>query len=179
MRPFLLALALLAATAHADQNNWRLPQLFERLKAPINAGEAQQIESTIWQIWLRSENEDSNIRMRAGIHAMNAGDYPAALKAFDAMVADDPEFAEGWNKRATVHYLMDSYDASVRDIERTLALEPRHFGALSGLGLINLELGNDRVALRAFEAVLAVNPHSPSAREHVRVLRQKLLGSPT
>ncbi|MBM3599847.1 MAG: tetratricopeptide repeat protein [Alphaproteobacteria bacterium] len=175
----LAGLVAFAQPALTAQDDWRLPGLFARLLQPLALPEAQQIESTIWQIWLRSENEDTNILMRAGVNAMNQGNFGAALKYFDQMVKDEPGFAEGWNKRATVHYLMGNFDSSVEDVERTLALEPRHFGALSGLGMINMELGNERAALRAFEAALKVHPHLPGAREQAEQLRKKLLGSPT
>jgi tetratricopeptide (TPR) repeat protein len=182
MMRFALVLFLTLAFAspiRADQSDWRLNQMFERLRQTTIEGEAAQLEASIWQLWMRSENEDTNILMRLGVNAMNSGDYPAALRAFDRMVKDDPNFAEGWNKRATLHYLMDNYDASVADIERTLALEPRHFGALSGLGMINMELNNDKGALRAFEAALKVHPYLRGARHHVEELKKKLLGSPT
>jgi tetratricopeptide (TPR) repeat protein len=175
----LIACLSLAAAARAGQDDWRLPELFERLLQTQSAVEAERLQATIWQLWMRSENEDSNILMRVGVNAMGSGDYPAALRAFDAMVAGDPNFAEGWNKRATVHYMMGGFEKSVADIERTLALEPRHFGALSGLGLINLELSNDNGALRAFEAALKANPHLEGARQRIDELKKKLLGSPT
>ncbi len=84
--------------------------------------------------------------------------------------------AEGWNKRATVHYLMASHQESLGDIERTLALEPRHFGALSGRGLVNLALGREEAALQAFEAALQIYPHLPGAKSHIKALREKLKG---
>lgn len=179
---FVLALFLalvFTSVTRADQSDWRLNKMFERLSQTTLEGEAAQLESSIWQLWMRSENEDSNILMRLGVNAMNAGDYAAALRAFDRMVKDDPNFAEGWNKRATLYYLMDNYGASVADIERTLTLEPRHFGALSGLGMINMELNNDKGALRAFEAALKIHPHLRGARHHIEELKKKLLGSPT
>jgi tetratricopeptide (TPR) repeat protein len=175
-----LLLALTGATlARADQSDWRLPDLFQRLHQTSLEGEAERLQGTIWQLWMRSENEDSNLLMRLGVNAMNGGDYPAALRAFDRMVEDDPNFAEGWNKRATVRYLMGDFGGSVADIERTLALEPRHFGALSGLGMINMELNDHKGALRAFEAALKINPHLRGARQHLEELKKKLLGSPT
>jgi tetratricopeptide (TPR) repeat protein len=95
------------------------------------------------------------------------------------MIDQAPEFAEGWNKRATVYYLMGNWRASVGDIQRTLALEPRHFGALFGLGLIYEELDQPEAALRSFEATLVLNPHSESTRQMIGQLRQQLRGSPT
>ena len=86
-----------------------------------------------------------------------------------------PDYAEGWNKRATVHYLKGDYSASVIDIERTLALEPRHFGAISGMGLIFMARGDEAGALKAFKEVLKIHPHARGAQFHVEELRKKLM----
>ena len=107
---------------------------------------------------------------------MSENQYPTALAAFDEVVRKAPNFAEGWNARATLHYLMDNYDDSIRDIQHTLSLEPRHFGAISGLGLIYLELGEEAAALRAFEKALEINPHLTDAKARARELRLKLDG---
>jgi len=107
---------------------------------------------------------------------MNFNDHAAALGAFDEIIRLAPGFAEGWNKRATIHYLLGNYDASAADIESTLALEPRHFGALSGLGLVRIAQGDEAKALEAFEAALAVHPHLPGADSHIKELRQRVKG---
>ena len=118
--------------------------------------------------------------MEQGVLAMARADYASALRTFDRMVEQAPDFAEGWNKRATVHYLMGNWRASVRDIQHTLALEPRHFGALFGLGLIYEALDQPEAALRSFEATL--RPEPPFRRAPARSieqLRQALRGAPT
>jgi tetratricopeptide (TPR) repeat protein len=117
--------------------------------------------------------------MRRGIVHMGQGQATLALAAFDAIVQKAPSFAEGWNKRATIYFLMGDFDSSVADIERTLALEPRHFGALSGLGQIYLALDRKAAALRAFEGALAIDPHLSSVREVVEDLKKELGGKPT
>ena len=94
-------------------------------------------------------------------------------------MALEPDFAEAWNKRATVHYLMGDYVASVHDIQQTLALERRHFGALSGLGMIYEAIGRPSAALRSFEAALAINPHLDATRQRIEELRRELEGSRT
>ena len=177
----LLALPILCgllwpAPALADQRDPRLGQLFAQLKAMSEPMQAIFTEQQIWAIWLEPPDEASGPHMEAGVTAMNRGDHAAALKAFDRAVKAAPEFAEAWNKRATVHYLAGNLDQSLRDIEKTLALEPRHFGALSGRGLVYAQMGELENALQAFEAALAVHPQMTGARinaEGIRALLQK------
>jgi tetratricopeptide (TPR) repeat protein len=163
----------------ADQQDPRLAGLFERLQETPNATEAQAVEQQIWRLWLESNDAAIDRLMLQGIAAMHAQRYDAALQAFDRMVEQAPGFAEGWNKRATVHYLMGDWEASVVDIQRTLELEPRHFGALFGLGLIYDALEQPEAALRSYEATLELNPHSESTRLRVQELRRQLQGRPT
>jgi tetratricopeptide (TPR) repeat protein len=178
----ILALLLIAGpekAAIADQDDPRLDGLFERLQTTPNPAEARAVEQRIWLVWLEADDAGLNRLMQQGIVAMRDQRYAAALQAFDRMVEQAPEFAEGWNKRATVHFLMGNWQASVRDIQQTLALEPRHFGALFGLGMIYDALGQPEAALRSFEATLALNPHSESTRRSIEELREQLRGSPT
>ncbi len=163
------------APVAADQSDERLKGLFERLKATPDPLEAQRIESEIWQIWIDCGQEDMNAVMEQGIRAMNMGQLKEAIAIFDRVVTELPDFAEGWNKRATVHYLNGDYSASVVDIERTLELEPRHFGAISGMGLIFMARGDEAGALQAFKAVLKIHPHARGAQFHVEELRKKLM----
>ena len=114
-------------------------------------------------IWHESGREDVDRLMEAGIEEMGSGRLRESIATFARIVGLAPEFAEGWNKRATAYYLAGELDASIRDVERTLALEPRHFGALSGLGLIYLARDDELGALRAFEATLKVHPRAPAA----------------
>lgn len=170
--------ASLAVPAPAGQTDKRLDVLFERLKTTESEEEAAVLTSMVWAIWIESGDETVNAFMAIGIEAMSRRNLDEAVAAFTKVIEADSGFAEGWNKRATVYYLMGEYPASIRDVERTLALEPRHFGALSGLGLIYLALGDGWAALRAFEAALKVNPHLTSARFHVEELRKYLRGKP-
>ena len=107
---------------------------------------------------------------------MGEGRNEEALSAFTRATEAQSDFAEAWNKRATVNYLLGRFQDSVLDIQKTLSLEPRHFGALSGLGLINLAMGHDREALKAFEAALKIHPFMPGAKTHIRELREKIHG---
>ena len=114
--------------------------------------------------------------MLRGLQALEVSDNEAALEHFTRVIEALPDFAEGWNKRATVNYLLGRFDASVIDIQKTLTLEPRHFGALSGMALINLSLDREREALKAFEAAMRVHPYLPGAETHIRELREKIRG---
>ena len=175
----MLLVAGPAERARADQDDPRLDGLFQRLQHTPDPAEGHALEQRIWRVWLESENAAVNRLMQQGVVALQGQHYATALQAFDRLVEQAPEFAEGWNKRATVHYLMGNWRASVRDVQRTLALEPRHFGALFGLGLIYDALEQPEAALRSFEATLALNPHSESTRQRVEALRRQLRGSPT
>lgn len=168
------AMVLLAGGAQADQEHPRLPELFEQLASATATAQAMAVEQQIWRLWLEVEEGAPRDLLEAGMTAMSAGEIDAAIGEFDSLVAVAPTFAEGWNKRATALYLAQRYPESVRDIQRTLELEPRHFGALSGMGLVFLRQGDLGGALRAFEAVLKVHPLSPSARQNVEHLRREL-----
>jgi tetratricopeptide (TPR) repeat protein len=165
--------------AFADQADRRLDGLFERLRATSSEAEAEAAQQQIWQIWIESDDLLANRLMQDGIQAMITRQHALALEYFDRLVEHAPGFAEGWNKRATVYYVMENYEASVLDIERTLELEPRHFGALSGLGMIYDAIGEPAAALRSFEAAVAINPHLYGTRQRIEALRRELRGSPT
>ncbi|MDP6561048.1 MAG: hypothetical protein QF619_13170 [Candidatus Binatia bacterium] len=115
--------------------------------------------------------------MTRGIEVMSRRNFKGALNTFDEILEIDPDFAKGWDKRTTIHYLMEEYESSLRDIERTQTLELRHFGALSGMGSIFIAVGNDGAALKAFEPALKVNPHIPFARARIVEIREQMQGS--
>ena len=173
---FGVFLHLAASPAAAMQDDVRLDGLFARLHTTSDPAAADEVAAQIWKIWTRHGTEEVDVVMAHGIVAMNTGNLQRALQAFDVVVNLAPDFAEGWNKRATVFFYMRNYEASIGDIKRTLALEPRHFGALSGLGLVTTALGDDKAALKAFESALEVNPHMPHARQRVKELRTKIKG---
>lgn len=171
----LLALSSVVVTgAIADQRDAKLPVLFERLEMASAAAEAQQIESEIWLIWLAGEDTQSDQMMKRVVSAMGDNDLDEALIASSELIELNPEFAEAWNKRATIHYLMGNLNSSVEDIHRTLQLEPRHFGAISGLGLIFLRKGNLSAALEAFEQVLLITPQSINAQRSIEQVRSQI-----
>lgn len=178
----ILAGALLAAalavpsTSASDQTDPRLGELFVELAGERDPERILTAEAAIWRIWLDGGEPSLNEGMARGILAMNTNRFDDAVERFTELIAAAPNFAEAWNKRATAYYLMERYEDSVRDIERTLALEPRHFGAISGMGLIFLQLGDEVGALDAFETVLEIHPHARGARFHVERLRERLRG---
>ncbi|MBC7953069.1 MAG: tetratricopeptide repeat protein [Rhodospirillaceae bacterium] len=155
-----------------------LDALFNRLQTTDSDEEAQIIEVTIRHVWAQSGRHGVDAMMGRAVEALHAGNYEQALDALNRVVITAPDFAEGWNLRATVHYLREEYPAAVGDIERVLALEPRHFGALAGLGRIFLELEDKKAALKAFEAALALNPHLADIRHESDDLREQLAGIP-
>jgi tetratricopeptide (TPR) repeat protein len=165
-----------SAPAAADQNDPRLDELFAALKSAGGAREVHEIEQMIWFIWSRSSSAGANLMLRQGTQYMNEGKHEAAAANFDAVVVLAPEFAEGWNKRATVRYLMGDYQGSIEDIKRTLALEERHFGALSGLGLIYDSLDEKKAAIEAFRAALEINPHMESIGGRLKELVEEVEG---
>ena len=135
----------------------RLDALFAGLKSTKAEEEADTMVAEIWRLWLQSGNADVDAQMQHAVLLM--GNVPAmAMPILDNIVARLPDWAEGWNKRATAFYLIGEYDRSLADCDRVLALEPRHFGALAGIGLIRIQKDEPHEALAAFRKALAVNP---------------------
>ncbi len=142
----------------------RLDKLFRRLAETRDGMEAQETEDLIWGLWMTHPDRDAEERLERATRALAARDLDAAETLLDRLVHDYPEFAEAWNKRATLYFLQGRDAESVADIRRTLSLEPRHFGALAGFGQICLRQGDRVAALFAFDAALAVNPHLAAVR---------------
>jgi Flp pilus assembly protein TadD len=161
--------------AVADQNDPRLEPLFTALKTAPTTEAARPIEERIWAIWAKSGDKAVDVLMAEGVARLNGGDNDAALELFDRVVAVAPNFAEGWNKRATTLYTMGRFEDSTRDIDKVLALEPRHFGALSGLGLCEIRLGKDREAFAAFERAAGVDPNLAGVQANLDALKKRLI----
>lgn len=175
----LLAALTLPGTPLADQDDPRLDRKFAQLQAAESPERVQRLTREIWTIWRAHERVDVTEAMDRATAALRAGRFARAETELDEVVEMAPDYAEGWNQRATVRYLRGRYEASAADVRRVLALEPRHFGALEGLGLIYLELGLPNVAADAFERALEVNPHLPGARERMRMLRREGAAGPS
>ena len=172
----LVVSSLTGGAARADQNDPVLDQLFAQLKQAQSFETAQNLSHRIWTIWITNEKDSINILMRQGMRAMQTGDFATAYDYFTTMTDLEPGYAEAWNKRATVLFLIGDLDGSIKDVERTLALEPRHFGALTGLGMINDALEDEEAALQAYEAALELHPFLPDATVRAEQLRKALDG---
>ena len=146
--------------ALADQNDPRLNNLFKKLNETENQDEIRDLISDIWNIWYEVDDPKVIEYFEKGIQAMNLRNYPLAIRFFNNLIEEDPNFAEGWNKRATVHFMMGNFDQSMQDIIKTLELEPRHFGALDGMGLIFIHQGQFQQAIDVYDKMLKIFPFS-------------------
>lgn len=171
------ALCMIAPPMAADQNDPVLDELFQALKTAPDIERGRSITREIWNIWHDVDDADVAALLSTGVALMTAGYHGRALEVFTRVVDRAPEFAEGWNKRATVLYMLDRNEESLSDIRHTLELEPRHFGALSGLGLIYLETGQYRAALVAFSNARRLNPFMPGVDENIETTQRLLRGS--
>src|ERR1700687_3831833 len=150
--------------------------LFGALKAAPDEASAKHVESRIWALWMQTPSDTAALLMMRAKAAMDAQQMDTALKLLDAVVKLRPDYVEAWNRRATLYYLKNDYAHSLQDIEQVLVREPRHFGALAGLGMIMQDLGDEKRALDAFRKALAVNPHLEKVPELVKSLSEKVEG---
>ncbi len=155
----------------------KLDALFLDLKKAKSQAVAEGVANRIWESWNNSESASINLLMQWSQEAMDKQKFPVALDFLDQVVVLKPTFAEGWNRRATLHFMMNNYAKSMADIEKTLQLEPRHFGALAGMGHIFLALENKELALRAYERALDVYPMMRAVQKQVGDIADELSGS--
>ena len=167
------------AGARADQNDPRLDRLFARLQEVEAPATGQRLTRRIWELWRASSDPLVEAAMNRGAEALTANRPVRAERYYTRVTELAPDYAEGWNKRATARYLQGRHAASAADIRRTLALEPRHFGALAGLGLVYVEIGRQRAAIDAFERALAINPHLSGTRRNLEMVRERLRAGET
>ena len=174
---FLLVTILGVFSVYADQTDSRLDSLFVTLQNSNDSDELLEAESSIWEIWFDSgEDEIDSLMERAGVAAQR-GNLAYAERLYSEVIDKAPDFSEGWNRRATVRYYLEDYEGSLDDIQRTLLLEPRHFGATWGLGMI-LGLQKNLVgAIAAFERLLELKPNARDAKARIEVLKEKLAES--
>ena len=137
----------------------QLDRLFARLIKSDNPSDAQRMEQSIWNLWMTSDSPTADALLAQAMKASAAHETAAALSILDKVIDVHPGYAEAWNKRATVYFLIGRYNDSLTDIDKVLELEPRHFGALSGLGMIKRQQGDLAAARAAFEEALSYNPY--------------------
>jgi tetratricopeptide (TPR) repeat protein len=154
----------------------RLDSLFGQLKRERNEKAAERIAGQIWEEWFQSGSASVDLMMQWAQHAMEQQKYDVALDFLDEVITLQPSYAEGWNRRATVNFMMSNYAKSMSDIDHTLALEPRHFGALSGMAQILKNTGKKELALKAYQRVLDIYPMMRSAQNEVSTLSEELAG---
>lgn len=165
------ALALLAASpAGADT----LDELFNKLRDAPSPEVAYVVEDQIWTAWSASGSDAMDLLLERGRQAMQVGDTQTAIAHFTALIDHAPDFAEGWNARATAFYVAGMYGPSMTDIAQTLQREPRHFGALMGLALILEETGQINQALEAYRRVTDINPHADGVADAIGRLEREL-----
>jgi tetratricopeptide (TPR) repeat protein len=150
--------------------------LFDALKAAPDADIAKQVENRIWAIWLASGSDTADLLMSRVKAAIEAKDTKLAIQLLGSIIDIRPDYIEAWNRRATLFFALKDYGRAMTDIQEVLNREPRHFGALAGLGMILEEVGEDKQALDAYRKALAVNPHMQKIPEHVKALTEKVEG---
>lgn len=164
------------APVRSAERTQDLDVLFAALKAAPDAATARAIEQRIWARWSLSRSDTTNLLMSRVRQALEAKDTDLALRLLDAVVQLDPDHVEAWNRRATLRYMRRDFAEALADIRRVLALEPRHFGALTGLGLIMQDFGDEKGALEAFRRALAIHPHLQRVPDFIKALTPAVEG---
>ncbi len=150
--------------------------LFGALKAAPDEASAKHVEARIWAIWIQTPSDTAALLMARAKTAVDAKKIEVAIKLLDSVVKLRPDYIEAWNCRATLYYMQNDYGRSLADIREVLIREPRHFGALAGLGMIMQEVGDEKRALEAYRKALAVNPHLEKIPDQVKALTEKVEG---
>lgn len=150
--------------------------LFGALKAAPDEASAKHVEARIWAIWIQTPSDTASLLMARAKTAVDAKKIDVAIKLLDSVIKLRPDYVEAWNRRATLYYMQNDYGRSLADIREVLIREPRHFGALAGLGMIMQEVGDEKRALEAYRKALAVNPHLEKIPDQVKALTEKVEG---
>ncbi len=162
------------AVVGADQTDQRLDDLFQALQTSKDSSELIEVEAEIWAIWYESGEANIDAQMMEAGALVNAGELIVAESIYGRIIEQYPNFSEAWNRRATVRFYQRDYDGSLADIEQTLKLEPRHFGAIWGLGMIMGLQQDYQRAIIAFETLLEIKPNAQDARPRIEMLKQAL-----
>jgi len=150
--------------------------LFGALKVAPDEASARHVEARIWAAWVQTPSDTVALLMSRSKAALDAHQTEVSLKLLDAVIKLRPDYVEAWNRRATLYYLQNDYARSLADIQQVLVREPRHFGALAGLGMIMQDLGEEKRALEAFRKALDVDPYLEKVPELVKTLSEKVEG---
>ncbi|MGH6848454.1 MAG: tetratricopeptide repeat protein [Methylocella sp.] len=169
-RALELKKALAPKLAPEAMRKQMLDGLFDRLRNAGDQADAQRVAASIERVWLQSDSDTANLLMQRAMVSMQAGNYPLALSLFGKLVTLEPDWAEAWNQRATTRFLTGDTDGAMADIDRVIKLEPRHFGALAGMGIILQGAGLEKSALEIFNKVLGIYP----LEQDIRKLAEKL-----
>ena len=148
--------------------------LLEALRDDEDEGVRSAAEQSVWRVWMRSGEPGVDALLARGIKSMSEGLMGQAVESFTRVIELRPDFAEGWNKRATAYYLMGDYEHSLKDCDEVIERNPHHFGALSGYGLIYVRLGNLERALEYFESAFAINPNMEGVAQSIELIRYQL-----
>jgi tetratricopeptide (TPR) repeat protein len=181
-RPLVLALLLTGLTgtplaaeekplSPAAQREEQLDALFGRLRL-ANAGEQRLIEQKIWEVWSRPTSATAEVLLQEASSAMAAREFPVAEKILTELTNSYPDFSEGWNRRATMYFAQEKFDLSLSDIEKVLELEPRHFGALAGRGMIYQKQEKWNQALASYRQALRFNPGMQGVKDAIKELEK-------
>ncbi len=156
-----------------DSREIALDRLFASLHKTSDEQAAKGVEEKIWELWSRFDSPTAEVLLGQAVVAMGAAENTASLEILDRIVASYPTYAEAWNKRATLHFALGNYEASLRDIDKVLDLEPRHFGALAGRGMIYQRQENWTAALNAYREALRMNPSMMGVKNAVQELSKR------
>ena len=170
----ILLFLFLTFPVKSDQSDTRLPNLFQELYDSTNDSQINKITRKIWNIW----HETNDIKIEAdfyrGMESMRTRDFIMSIAFFTRVIEEKPNFAEAWNKRATVYYMMGDFDKSMYDINETLKLEPRHFGAMDGMGLIFMHLQQYEKAIKIYEQMLEIFPNNQTIKNKKKLMEENL-----
>jgi tetratricopeptide (TPR) repeat protein len=174
---FLICFISKISFGFADQHDLRLNSLFVILQTPLSAVAVNKIEQQIWAHWSAfPDDQETEAMMIAGIRMLEAGQPRMSETVFSQIIKRQPNFSEAWNKRATARFLIGDHIGSLRDILNVLKLEPRHFGALCGLGMIHMRAGSLERSLKAYKAAFAIHPNLINVKKIIVDLKERLKG---
>ena len=162
-----------AKISPAEKRALQLDKLLGRLHGGQKSADVSKTEADIWALWSQNDSATAVVLLRQASAAIDARDFDPAEQMLSQLIETYPDFAEGWNRRGALYYLMKRYDAALIDIDHALSLEPRNFGALLGKGMVLKAQHKTDAAVTAFNEALQINPHLDAAREAIKVIEKE------